>query len=241
MHGDMRLRVQTLGVEHLAHVLKHVLNIIRWKKRAGLQGDEPPPDAIQNVIRNRDSAIGAIEWSRVEKAAWDDWVQGGDVIWPGTWRGYAHPDSRFLRWPKMEFAALQEEERKLKELRAERRRQIGKIMRLEDETAAHEREKEIKALEAKVEEYRRPVDEAKIRRHALDLARPILDKREVKGCEDFAKELRRIFCSELPGQGTEAASRFMEAVMPVVTEEAMRWETIKQFVNRSARKSRDTK
>jgi hypothetical protein len=248
---DMRLRVQTSAGECLAHVLKYVLNIIRWKKHAGPQGSEPPPDTVQNAMRNRDPTVrpGVIEWRQVEQAAWDEWAQDGGVpdedhpepgdIWPETWQGYAHPGSR-LRRPNMDRLVLREAEGRRKELHDEHKRQSSN-MRLEDETAAREREEEIKALEAKIEELRRPVNEAEIRRHALVLARPFLDKLEVKGWHDIAEELQEILCEELPGQGAEAAYRFMKAIMPVVTEEAVLPDTIKRFVNRGPRETRDTK
>jgi hypothetical protein len=248
---DMRLRVQTAAGEYLARVLKYVLNIIRWKMHAGPQGSEPPPDTVQIATRNRDPTVrpGAIEWRQVEQAAWDDWVQDAGVpdedhpepggIWPETWQGYAHPGSR-LRRLNMDCLVLREAEGRRKELRAEQERQRSN-MRLEAEIAAREREEEIKAVEAKIEELRRPVDEAKIRRNALVLARPILDKREVKGWSDFAGELQAIFCAELPGQGPEAADRFMVAILPAVTGETVRVGTIKGSVNRTARESRDTK
>jgi hypothetical protein len=121
-----------------------------------------------------------------------------------------------------------------------RKLQTTEPITLEEENAARKREQRIAELEPQIARHERVGKAASVRKRALGIGWPILSMRKISGWHDFAAKLQVIFCDELPGQGPEAFDRFMVAILPAVTDETVRVGTIKQFVNRIARESRDT-
>jgi hypothetical protein len=169
-------------------------------------------------------------------------------------QGYAEAGGQ-MRWNMLDAAKAQgdlpEARRKLDELRTHRR-QLGESLRLEAENAAHQYDTEIAALEAKIARLSQAengfYDHINAvqhdRRHALGLARGILDKPEVKSWKDFAEELRAIFCLELSGQDMTAAYHFIVIVAPNITGECTTVSAVasflkkKRYVKRGAHASR---
>jgi hypothetical protein len=218
--GDTRLSLHSPPVKHLTHIL----NFIRWKVWAGPRRDSPGREQI-------------------EKVTWERWaIHGSGVInyhqelWPAAEQGYAVPTGH-MRWDNMDVAVLQAPQNELEGLR---KLQTTKPITLKEENAAREREKRISELEREIPRHERVITAASVRKRALEIGWPILSMCKISGWHDFAAELQAIFCDELPGQGPEAADRFMVAVLPAVTDETVRVGTIKGHVNRVARQSRDT-
>jgi hypothetical protein len=225
----------------VAH-LSHVLSLIRLK----VQGTRVGEDWVQSGV----PAAGQ------EGVSFSDMGNPCMQLHVFERRAYAALGKRPSNNPMLEVMDAQEAQRRLDELR-EDKRLADKGLRLEDDRTARRLRDEIRSQEEKVahlgptmpEFYERRRAERDARQRAFKSAQPILDKCEVakkrKAAKwtHFAQELDAIFDTALPGQSMDAADRFIAAVVPAITGEKTNPNAIAQFFKyrRVKRRERESK
>src|SRR5262249_43587391 len=172
--------------------LAYVSILINWKVRAG-----PRRDLLEEIIRRGGSASN-LPSAHDEALAWRAWVRDGRL--PNAQQGYAQWHEQTC-WGMLGLAKAQgdlsEKQRRLEELKVERERHGEEIAALEFE---------VEQLAKKEAEFIKETNAARdARGRASELARPILDMREVRDEKDFAPKLQAIFLRELPDQHKKTA------------------------------------
>ena len=200
-------------------------------------------EAVEEFRRTAQSmADHAKRVERIPLPAWEAWGQDG--VWPAQ-RGTHEQNTRWrtldnvqsTRWRGLDVAQLPEDQRRLDELR-ENKRRADAGLRHEGDLTADQLKTEIPKQEREIERRKRTIAERDVRECALRAVWPILNKPEVG--KHFVEELIKIFCAEFPGSRMEAAAhRFIALFVRHVTGEDVKPGTLKRFVNRSLRPQGD--
>jgi hypothetical protein len=207
--------------ENMPDIVRAALSEAVRKNMLGLHSSAVVLAHVVNIIRWRLWAGprgGSPGLKQTDMDVLRRWAR--DSIWPAAWpvrqHGYAALVGNYTRMDDDEVARL----------KTKRAREIGLWFwqTKEDEERA-------------IREHMRPLrTAAEPRERALELARPILDRPEIKGRDDFEVALVEIFCAQT-GQSRESGCRFVAAMMPHITGESVHAAAIRQSVNRAIRQS----
>jgi len=215
-------------------------DVLHWMQEVlvGTPAEDMPLGKNSGVVVHLFYVLNIIlaEWTgpRFELSAWEARVQDG--VWPRMRVNYAQSTrcgsySQSWRPARLDDVTAQDARRRLDELREDQRQAKEGLYRRD---VARQLQKEITLQEQEVKRRKCILAERDARERALQAARLILaDKCEAMKWNRFSLQLAHIFWAEFPGQGVEAAYKFIANFVRHVTGKNVPWKTVARFINRA--------